>query len=185
MSETIKAPVVNRNNKDFTFTKGTSSKNHKTFPNMDFWYPYVTFEQIDNDPSVRTWFGDSLEAVNKQTRLIFIELAIKHFNSDTGEMNWTAWNEDAAAFTAGRETLGGLDDEIASWTDVNVKLGDQLTALVDDGVALTDPKVQELYAEMTANTVTHLKPLRLKKAGIEERYEKIVAARKAKEVATA
>ena len=100
-------------------------------------------------------------------------------------MNWTAWNEDAADFTAGRETLGGIDDEIASWTDVNVKLGDQLTALVDDGVPLDDPKVQALYAEMTANTVTHLKPLRLKKAAIVEKYDKIVASRKAKEVVAA
>ena len=185
MSEIIKAPVVTRNNVNFTFTKGTSSKNHKTFPNMDFWYPYVTFEQIDKDSSVRAWFGDILESVNKTTRLIFIELAIKHFNSETGEMNWTAWNEDAADFTAGRETLGGIDDEIASWTDVNVKLGDQLTALVDDGVALDDTRVQALYAEMTANTITHLKPLRLKKAAITEKYDKIVASRKAKEVPAA
>jgi len=182
MSNEVKAPVVTRNNVDFAFTKGTTSKNHKTFPNMDFFYPYVTFEQIDKDPSVRTWFGDILESVNKYTRLIFIELAIKHFNSETGEMNWTAWNEDAADFTAGRETLGGIDDEIASWTDVNVKLGDQLTSLVDDGAPLDDPRVQQLYAEMTANTVTHLKPLRAKKAAITEKYDKIVAARKAKEV---
>ena len=183
MSNEVKAPVVSRNNVDFTFTKGTSSKNHKTFPNMDFWYPYVTFEQIDKSQDVRTWFGDILESVNKTTRLIFIELAIKHFNSETGELNWTAWNEDAADFTAGRETLGGIDDEIASWTDVNVKLGDQLTALVDDGAELTDPKVQALYAEMTKNTVNFLKPLRMKKAAITEKYDKIVASRKAKEVA--
>ena len=45
MSNEVKAPVVSRNNVDFTFTKGTSSKNHKIFANMDLpkWYPYVTF----------------------------------------------------------------------------------------------------------------------------------------------
>ena len=185
MSETaIKPRVVERNGVSFTFTKGTSSKNHKTFPNMDFFYPYVTFEQIDTQPDVRKWFGDILESVNKTTRLIFIELAIKHFNQETGEMNWTAWNEDAADFTAGRETLGNIDEEISSWNDVNVKLGDELMALVESGDN-DNPRVQELYKEIAYNTQTHIKPLKIKKQAITDKYDKIVAARKAKEVAAA
>jgi len=181
MSDEVTIPVVERNGVSFTFTKGTSSKNHKTFPNMDFYYPYVTFEQINTDQNVRTWFGDILESVNKATRLIFIDLAIKHFNAVTGEFNWTGWYEDAADFTAGRETLGNIDDEISSWNDVNVKLGDELMALVEAGDN-DNPRVQQLYKEIATNTQTHIKPLKIRKQVIIEKYDKIVASRKAKEV---
>jgi hypothetical protein len=180
MSNEVKAPVIVRNGVPFTFTKGTTSKKHSN-PGMDFWYPYVTFEQIDESADVRKWFGDVLEAVNKPLRIIFTDLAIDH--TVDGVLNYEQWEAAAADFTAGRAKIADLDEEISSWNDINVKLGDELIKLTEDGVDSSNERVQQLYKEIATNTQKHIKPLKILKAQISEKYAKIVEARKAKEVA--
>ena len=179
----VTPPVIERNGVPFPFTKGTTSKKHGTHPGLDFWYPYVTFEQLDSDPNAadnRKWFGDVLEAVNKTTRAIFTDLAIDHIVD--GVLDVAGWTAAASDFTAGRAKLADLDEEISSWNDVNVKLGDELMALMEEGTAQDDQRVQALYKEIATNTQQHIKPLKEKKVAITEKYAKSVATRKAKAV---
>lgn len=169
--------IINRNGVDFTLTKATTGKKHSV-PGLDFYFPKVTFEQIDKDPNVRTWFGDVLEGVNKLTRIIFTDLAIEHTHD--GVLDVEAWKADAADFTAGRAKIADLEEEVAILIDSNVAVVDQLMALMEnDGDPAAIAALQEKSANIMRNQV---KPLRAKIAAIQEKYAKIVAARAAKEV---
>jgi len=180
MSNEVKAPVINRNGVDFIFTKATTGKKHSV-PGLDFFFPYVTFEQLDQSADVRKWFGDVLESVNKTTRTIFTDLAIEH--TVDGVLNYEQWALDAADFTAGRAKIADLEEEVALLVDSNVAIVDKMMALIEN-----DGNPEEIAALQTQSTNimrNQVKPLRLKIADIKSKYAKIVAAREAKQVTAA
>jgi hypothetical protein len=176
MSET-QAPVIKRNGVDFQFTKGTTGKKHSN-PGLDFWFPEVTDEQI-KDPNVLQWFGDvTANALNKVTRLIFIDMAIEY--TVDGVFNVEGWTNAAPDFTAGRAKIADLEEELTSLTDINLALTEKIIALVDsEGADLTDPRVMALHKQVQDNHINRIRPLRTKIVEIKAKYAKIVAARAA------
>jgi hypothetical protein len=183
----VKAPVVVRNKgtKDEIGKALTLTSWGKTSPNKgkEFWCPDVTIE--DWEEWVK-WFGieNIIGPLRRSARAIFGDISLdKTVLNDDGTVNEVAIMAMWEDFTSGGAKKGEIEDELDSLQETQAKY-----VLDNDDYGATNPDGTPTEAavklnELITNLNKKVRSLKKQLAEINERSDKRVAARKAKESA--
>lgn len=140
-------------------------------------------------PDDVTWAGVETinDAANAKLRALFGSIIAKNLEENNGVLNMPDFLAAAADFTAARESLAGIDEELESLYSLQEKLSSSPDFGAENPDGTPTEEAKQLTIQIKANN-QKIRPLKEKKAAIEAEYERraaVRAANKAKQEAEA
>lgn len=176
----VKIPVITRNGVALELKKQAFGKKS---PNVgkSFFAPVIDINNVDDVK----WVGaDDINGfVNKNLRAISGGIYLDNIDEKTGVFNYANWELEMAEFSAGVDKLSDLEDEL------DALQGEQQSIVLDDrfGEVGDNGEPTEYATELSTRAkaiAQKIKPIRIKRDSITEKYKARAAARKAKEEAS-
>lgn len=185
-------PSIKRNDMSKELSKAVFSPKSPDYKGMTFFTPvldipkvdYITIdgksERILRNVDDYVWVGlDQVSgAVNKILRGVFGALTIDNIKENNGEFNLADFIEDAADFTAARQSLSNISDELDDLQALQMSYAfdpDFINPFNDDN----SPKPRFLELQKQIQEVNRrVKPLREKRDAIEREYQARAQKRK-------
>lgn len=190
----IQPPSITRNDVSKALTKAVFSPKSEQFKGMPFFTPILDIPKVDyamfdgkqervlRNVDDYVWVGlDQVSgAVNKILRGVFGALTIDNIKENGGVFDMEAFIEDAADFTAARQSLSNINDELDDLQALQMSYAfdpDFINPFNDDNT----PKTRFLELQKNIQEVNRrVKPLREKRDAIEREYQARAAKRKEK-----
>ena len=169
------APVVIRNDASMTLVDQVFGKRSPEV-GRHFWAPVATKE---NFQSFVTWFGieDLLAGLNVIGRRIFADIILDHLKENDGVIDEAALMEEYANFTAGRESLADIEDQLDDLQDKAREIFNDPALQFNDAGQPVGEKALALTQSIRAINA-QISPLKEKKVEIEAEYARRAALRK-------
>lgn len=147
-----------------------------------FFAPVMTIEKFDEDSK---WVGPDniVRMTNKVLRTIFADILIDNTDKEKGTINEEQMAIDYADFTAGTSKLSDIEEQLDDLQALqqSYALDDDFGATDQNGVK-TERAVE--LEKLIKETADKIKPLRVEKASIEQKYQERAAKRKDRKAAT-
>lgn len=192
-------PSVKRNGITKTLTKAVFSPKSDTYKGSPFFYPQLEEPKIvslalADGSTVRAitsladleWFGlDQVTgATNKVARQVFGTMVQDNMKNNEGILNMEEFLVDAAEFTAARQSLSDLRDELDDLQalqqqySMDENFGAEVEITDENGAQqmVKTPRAQELEKLIKANA-DKIRPLRVKIDALRKQYELVAEKR--------